>query len=182
MDFDQLSAEAQETAVANVRDRMAGQWWESDDSHQVGMTILFSFATSIKAPFSDSCGEGDFPGIVNVELTGWTVDGNNYATFAGWLTPDNAPALPWTEALDRVILTGERTGTVIAPETHWQNDNEATPAEIDAMEQAVRDAINDAISAGVAEYEYKTGDEVARDYAENNAFISFDEDGDIIDE
>ncbi len=181
MNFDELTETAQEKAIANVCACLAGKWWESGDNEAVNDSILFAFAEAIGFPHIGDSGPGDFPGITNVELSSWSLD-NGSVSFKGQLTADTAPALPWVDAIDRVLLTVGHNGTVIDTETHWENDKEATQAETDALTQAVQDAVSAALSAGRAEFEYKTGEESARDYCENNAFLTFDEDGDIIDE
>jgi hypothetical protein len=182
MEFDQLTETAQEHAITIIRGKLANEWFESEDGQMVADTMVYAFATAIGAPHADEYGEGDFPGIAHVKLSGWSIRDGGSVFLTGTLTPENAPALPWTDRLDSVVLESVGNGTSIVVREDRQSPTGAPFAEFDTMESAVQDAVNTGVSAGIAEFEYRTGEENARNYAENNATISFDEDGDIIDD
>ncbi len=111
------------------------------------------------------------------------------------LTPANAPALPWVEGIDHVELTGHRTdATTItvhepAPDCTCSPDHYLQPHDDDCptltgspvtdeqrgdLDDAVREALHDAWTAGDTEHDYKTGAPWAREVADD---LQFTEDG-----
>lgn len=178
--FDELTEEAQEKAIEGIREKKSGPWWDSFDNDTIGEEILYTFADKIGTPGREKFGPGDFPGITDVELRGWDLDRGQSVDFAGRLTPDNAPALPWVDGMDAVDVgeRGYRHGVVC----QWDYETEGTPevrqAAEDAMEQAIRDAMSDARKAGNDAMEYMTGEESAREWIEANG-PEFTEDGEL---
>lgn len=179
--FDELSEEAQEKAIEGIREKKSGPWWDSADNDTIGEDILYTFADKIGTPGREKFGVGDFPGITNVELRGWDLDRGQSVSFAGHLTRDNAPALPWVDGMDCVHLVhdrGYRHGITCTWDYGTEVPDEAITAAEDAMEQAIRDAMSDAWKAGNDAMEYMTGEEAARDWIEGNE-PEFTEDGEL---
>jgi hypothetical protein len=173
--FDELSGTAQDRAVELIREKFAGDWWDSSDIDDISNVIHCTFAEKIGTPQAAEYGVADFDGIQGITLESWDVDHMTVA-FRGTLDRDNAPALPWVEAVMDISLTGgRRHGSIdlnIAENPSWGDE-----AACETLLDAVRDALDSAIRAGADEYEYKTGDEYAREWCRNNGEQEYEEDG-----
>jgi len=192
--FDELSADAQEKAVANIQEKLSGASWDSHDIEDISATMLYALAAAVRSPGWDTYGEGDFPGIDGVRLEGWDLEGGQSINVAGTLTRENAPALPWCAGIGSVNLEAKRDHTYITVEDTepdctctddvWLSEhdagcpftapNPATAEQRDTLIEAVRDALRTAWQAGRDELEYKTGEEYARQQADD---MEFTEDG-----
>ncbi len=186
--FDELSEDAKEKAVAGIREKLAGDWWDSSDIEDISAVIVAALAQKFSTPGWDQYGVDDYPGIPAVSLEGWDLDRGQSIVLKGQLTRDNAPALPWVPGIGAVELDPKRDHTYLVieeenpectcPSALWleghlddcpgELDNPATVEQRTALDQAVRDAMEDAWKAGYAESEYKTSDERAREWIEGN--------------
>ena len=159
--FDELSDEAKTVAVETVAGKLSGDWWDSADIECVSEAVVYHLAEAFKSPGWDTFGEGDFPGIAGVTLDGWDVDRGSYVAVSGRLDRDNAPALPWVESIDCVRLESSAYGTSVGVE--------ADEAEgVDDMQDAVRDALNEALITGRRVVEYIGSEENAREWIDNH--------------
>lgn len=171
--FSELSPEAQERALEQIREKLAGPWWDSADTEAVGESILYGLAEALKSPGWDTHGEGDFPGIPLLTITSWSVgDRGEHVTCTGELDPENAPALPWGGfGLGKL----ERGSTRV----RWYDTHPYRGLSEDRLTEAWDDALATALAAGRAEMEYRTGEEYAREWLENNDVERFLEDGEM---
>jgi hypothetical protein len=173
--FDELSEDAQDRAVGLIRERFAGPWWDSSDTDDIADAIHMAFAEALNTPGHDQYGEADFPGIPGVTLESWDVDHLTVA-FCGSLDRDNAPGLPWVEAIMDISLTGgRRRGSIdlnIAESPSWGDE-----AACETLLDAVCDALDSAIRAGADAVDYKTGDEYCREWCKSNDEQEYEEDG-----
>jgi len=179
--FDELSEDAQEKAVEEVRGKFAGAWWDSDDNDAVEGAILVSLGDQLGEPKAADYGSGDYPGIPHVTLTGWDLERGGTVQLNGYLDRENAPRLPWTDGMVQVNLDSKRRDdTSITVESNELDDDGVTPTAeaVDAIVQAVRNAMSVAIAAGRTEYEYKTSEEYAREWCEGNSH-EYNEDGSL---
>jgi hypothetical protein len=174
--LDELEPDARERAIENVAEKLGGEWWESSDTDDISAVMRYTLANKLGTPGHGDWGVGDFPGIDGVELRSWDLDRGSYLGLKGTLTRENAPALPWSDGVIEVTLTEGRDYTSISVEF---DDEMATP-DIELiegqMDEAVRDAMHEAMRDGRAEMEYKTGPECAREDIEANE-REFYEDG-----
>lgn len=183
----ELKAREDRNAYDKARDTLDVTLW-NDGVHTEGVaeSIRYAFGGAVKAPGWDTFGEGDFPGVQGVELHGWDLERGSFVEFVGTLTRENAPGLPWHGWLEEVLLTGTRWGTSIrvdpsmdAPYIGW--DTVAPPElkdVVDAMQSAVRDALNDALSAGQKQAEWYSSEEYIDETAQANGY-EFDTNGDM---
>lgn len=181
--FEELDERAQQRALDTIAGKLVGDWWDQHDNDDIAATMVYTFAEKLRAPGCDKYGVGDFPGIAGVKLEEWDLDRGQTIKFKGHLDRDNAPGLPWAEGIEAVVLTAYRWENNLHVETDWEvpeTDEEATrvSALVEAMRDAVEDALHTAWRAGRDEMEYKGGEEYARDWVEANE-PEFDEDGDL---
>lgn len=179
--FAELSEEAQQKAITEIREKLDGPWWDSADTEALGEAIIYSFAHTVGTPKVSNYGSGDFPGIPAVKMQGWDVERGGALALDGYLDRDNAPSLPWVAGIIQVALTSRRSDhTSISIELTDLEEDEIPPADQAqqaAMDQAVRNAISAALTAGREELEYKTGEEYAREWAATNDHQEYNEDG-----
>jgi hypothetical protein len=150
--FDDLGDEAKERAIREITERLLGPWWDQHDNDRLLETIVYTLAQELKTPGWDVYGCGDFPGISGVGFTSWSIGSyDDQVTLNGRLTPENAPALPWTGDISAVHLGDPDLGQIYVCESQ---DHDADADAIEAIETAVRDAIATALKAGQEEYEY----------------------------
>ncbi len=189
--FDELTDTAKERAVDVIREKLGGDWWDSVDLDDVQDAMVYTLAEELRAPGWDTYGVGDFPGIDGVQVDGWDIERHQSLALSGTLTRDNAPALPWVDGIEQVELTGHRSDATsvnlvdadpectCSPDTYLQPHDEGCPSLLDnpateqqrvTLEEAVRDAIRAAWSAGESEGEYKSGEERAREVADDHEF------------
>lgn len=189
--FAELPEDAQATAVEQLRELLANGW-DGYDSEQVVDAMVYTLADRFRTPGWDTYESG---GISGVKVAGWEIGsyrGTDHLALAGRLDRDNAPALPWVDAVDCVRLTAERNSTgfeVIdsyaececsaaytgephhgdCPQVTW---TPATDEEQVALCSVICDAIGDAVQAGFAEYEYQSSEERAREVADDYEFTA----------
>lgn len=196
-DVDELSEKAQARAVEAVREKLDGPWWDTSDNDDLEAVMIATLAERLGTPGWDTYGVADFPGIRGVTVVGWDISRGYSFAVTGILTRDNAPALPWVDGIDQVELTGHRSdATTItvcdsipdctcSPDHYLQPHDNGCPSlasspvtdeQRDDLEQAVRDALHDAWTAGEAEHDYKTGEQWAREVAGDHQFT---EDGEL---
>lgn len=168
--FDELSEEAQAKAVEEVAGKLGGQWWDSHDDEQIAETLVYAFAEALGTPGRDAYGEGDFPGIPGMKLTGWDLGRGWRLVFAGLLDPDNAPALPWVQGIDEVVLSRDGVRVIF--------DDEVPTEAVGDMREAVGDAVHEAWKAGRDQMEYMASEERAREWIADNE-PEFTEDGEL---
>jgi hypothetical protein len=168
-EYDELSEDAKARAVETIRERLNGIWWDSSDVDDVTGEMVYKLAEKLKSPGWDTYGEGDFPGITDVQVTEWDVERGQSIKVIGTLTRENAPALPWADGIDYVMLGGGDYW----PEVHVALDGVDTTTElmlavVDAMTNAVEDSIRSAWQAGRDRMDYLESDEHALEYIEGN--------------
>lgn len=188
--FSELTEAAQTRAVELIRQRLS-DGWDGADSIDIRDVMIATLAEKIGTPGVMDYGVADFPGIDGVTIDGWDLERHQSLAVSGILTRKNAPALPWTSDVDHVQLTGSRsdfTSVYIegaelpcsCPGEHEQGClaglRQVDGVHLTTMDQAVRDALSAAWSAGEKEGDYKTGEEYARQVAEDHRFT---EDGEI---
>lgn len=150
--------------------------WESGSTGEsVAETILYAFAQQIGEPTVEKHGVGDYPGVPGVTLDGWDLERGSFLALRGTLTRDNAPALPWDEhndaLIDHIDLRSVRDGTdvyVAESDAAWDVDVTVVRQSQDTLEQAVRDAIGAALSAGRLAAEDVEDEDYLLDLAEAN--------------
>lgn len=155
--LDELQPDAREAAIDGIRELLGGDWWDSGDIDDITSVMTYTIANKFGTPGHGDFGVGDFPGIPDVKLNGWDLDRADYVNLDGYLTRENAPALPWVDGIIEVALKSRRDHTSIEVEF----DDTLTADDIqladDAMTSAIRDAMHEALRDGRAEMEYKTG-------------------------
>jgi hypothetical protein len=174
----ELSDEAQERAVRDVAEKLMGDWWDSDDADRITEIIVFTLANEFGTPGHGEYGEGDYPGIPNVKVTGWDLDRGQSVEITGSVTRENAPRLPWVDGIESVQLTSRGPGPdfeVIFADGVESSDLGQPTTD---MEQAVRDAIHAAWKSGRSELDYRDSAEYARQEIEANE-REFNEDGSL---
>ncbi len=177
--FDELDEAAQDRAVELIREKFAGDWWDSSDIDDIAAEIHLAFAEGLGSPGSSESGPADFDDIDGVTLEAWDTD-HLTVSFRGVLHRDNAPNLPWVEDINDVTLTGSRRQGSIYVNVGEMGDGLRPLIDefaCEEMRRAVQDLLDVAILAGRAEFEHKTSDEVARDWCENNESQEYEEDG-----
>jgi hypothetical protein len=178
--FGELSDVAKGAAVAQVLERNASREWDSFDVDNARDLMVYTMAEKFQSPGWDKFGVGDFPGIVNVEIPAFDLD-RQWIGAEGTLTRENAPSLPWVDAIDSVTMEAPHRVDATVVNVHESDEGaELTGAQSDAMEEAVTDALHAAITAATTEQEYQAGEEKAREDAENE--YQFTADGSIYDE
>jgi hypothetical protein len=181
----ELKAREDRNAYEKAKDALDSALW-NDGMHTegVGEAIRYALGGAVKAPGWDTFGEGDFPGVQGVELNGWDLERGAHVSFAGILTPENSPGLPWHAWLEDVRLIANRYGTTIsptdsedAPHIPWStpaggfsDEQQELFALRDAMEAAVQEALGDALSAGQKEAEWYSSEEYLDETAEANSW------------
>ncbi len=182
--FDELSEDAQERALGEIV-RVLEQGWDSGDNEDVRDTIVYTFAQKLHSPGWHTFGPVDFPGVDGVTVDGWSMDRYQALAMTGTLTRDNAPALPWNDDIDHVVLKGWRSDStsvdVIATEgesTHEESDPDGTPLSPrflrSALKQVVHEALSEAWADGEREADYKTSTEYARELATDQYEFNID--------
>jgi hypothetical protein len=181
--FDELGPDAQDKAVQQVAERHAGPWWDQSDNDDIAGVMIYTFAEKLGTPGWDKFGTADFPGIPGVTLEAWDLEQGRTIVFAGSLTRDNAPSLPWADGIDSVEMRSGRNRSKIEPMLVEDGSEVVTGDQIDAA-ASIADAVlgftQDAWFAGDKEADYKTGLEYAREWCENNDQQEYDVDGELI--
>jgi hypothetical protein len=193
--FDELSPEAQERVIDREREHRE-QAWDTHDRDEIAMTIVYGLAEKLGTPGREEHGEQDYPGIDGVELDGWDLDRGSIAV-SGQLTRENAPALPWIDSVGQIELTSKRSNyTIVSPvdaeaECTCPTDQILAPHEpgclaigvaihdmvkYRALTEAVDGALSAALIDGRNDWEYRTGEEAARERIESEDDL-FTEDG-----
>lgn len=183
-ELDELSPDARARAIETLREKLGGDWWDSADDDDIRDVMVATLAEKLGTPGVHDFGVSDFPGIPFVTVDGWSLDQRQALAVSGGLERGNAPALPWTDEFDSVTLTSERSdGTRIdvnlsctCPDDHVMCAGLERGDDTGPMEQAVRDALSAAWSAGEKEAEHKASEESAVAAAEGREFT---EDGDL---
>lgn len=179
--FAELSDAAKEKAIETIREKLGGEWWDSHDIEDIGDVILHSLAQELGTPNAEQFGCGDYPGIPAVTVIGWDAEGGGSLVLDGYLDRDNAPKLPWTPGILGIALTSRRSdhSSIHVECTDLEDDGflPASQVECDVIEQATRNVISAALKAGQDEVEYKTGEEYAKDWVENNDHHEYSQDG-----
>lgn len=157
--FGELTQQAQQKAVEDVRDKLNSDWWDEHSNQQLRETIVYCLADWLRSPGYDKYGEGDFPGIDGVELIGWDLERGESLEFKGKLDRDNAPFLPWIDGLHTVQLGEDGTHSSVYVEADEDIDTTL-------MRDAVDNAISAAWHAGRRQMDYMESEEHARDYIE----------------
>jgi hypothetical protein len=161
--LDELEPEARVKAIENVAKLLAGDWWDSFDIESVSETILYAFAGALMSPGWNKYGEGDFPGIDGVTLSGWDLDRGDSVAFDGVLTRDNAPCLPWVDEFAQVRLeSAPRSGHTRVEVVVDDEDSDMTAA-VRSMQEAVVNAMFTAKDYGRKQLEWLTSNERAGD-------------------
>lgn len=164
--FAELDESAQRTALENVADSLSSTWGDSFDIESITETITYALAEALGTPGWDTFGEGDFPGIPNVEVTGWDMDRGSYMVLKGELTRENAPELPWRDGMEYVSLSDGRDFTRVFVE--YEPGEDDYTGVVRAMRGAVDDAIDKAWRAGRDAREHIGSEENAREHIEAN--------------
>lgn len=168
--FDELSDDARDRALADVAAKLGGEWWDSFHDEQVSDSIMYRLASALRSPGWDSFGEGDFPGIDGVKLIGWDVGRGSHVQVSGRLTRENAPALPWSDAIDGVELGGDAYGTSVTVFESLDDERSQEALEQACMyfRQAVQDALAEALHAGREQADYMCSTEYAAQWIDGN--------------
>lgn len=182
----ELKAREDRTAYDNARQALDTTLWQGETHHEaIADAIVYGFAGALHSPKWDTTGEGDFPGIEDVRLVGWQLEGGAHACFDGTLTRQNAPALPWHAWLKEVRLQAVRYGTEVhvedsddapyinpwvTPSSGYSADQQRLLDLRDAMQQAVENAVGDAVAAGENEAEFVSSEEYLDETAEANGY------------
>jgi hypothetical protein len=174
--WSELSTHAQDKAIEQIRELLAGAWWDESDNEDIAATMLYALADAFQSPGYDTHGEADFPGIEGLKVESWNLDRNEY-NLSGCLTPATAPALPWPEKAKQFVFKSHGSGAYVeveATEGEWVawEDQIDPPAEFD---NAINDAVAKALEAGQTEYDYKTGEEWARQRCEEDTDEFYDD-------
>ncbi len=162
--LDELGPEARQKAIANVTNLMAGDWWDSFDNESVSETIVYAFAEALRTPGWDKYGEGDFPGIPGVALSGWDLDRDDAVAFDGVLERANAPQLPWIDEIVAVQLQSAPRGghTYVGVVVDDDGTSDLSDA-VRRMQDMVTDEMFAAKETGRKQLEYLTSNERAED-------------------
>jgi hypothetical protein len=184
----EVSHNGYEKALDNLRLGLwdGGAWLEN-----IADSIAYAFGKAVGDASVDRFGEGDYPGVAGVELKSWAVqDRAAHVGFAGTLTEESAPGLPWHTYLEQVDLRAGRSYTEViirdsedAPYLGWKGipaeGNEEHSALIDAretMKDAVDAALEEALAAGEQQAEAQETEEALLELAEANEW-EFDQHG-----
>lgn len=195
--FDELAPAAQERAIEATREMLA-RTWDGHDNEDISNVLTCTLAEKFGTPGWDTFGVADFPGIDGVRIDGWSLDERQALGVTGSLDRVNAPALPWVDSVDSVVLHSSRQDRITnievmaadpactcPPSLDWSvhedecpvvADSTVTDEQRNALEQAVRDALSAAWTAAEKEGDYKTGEEYAREVAADREFT---EDGEL---
>lgn len=181
----ELKAREDRTAYDNARQALDTTLWQSEAHHEsIAETIVYGFAGALHSPKWDTTGEGDFPGIDGVKLSGWSLESGAYVAYDGTLRPENAPRLPWHPWIENVTLSATRYGTSIfthdseeAPYVPFQVPETGPSAQVrelievrDKFVNAVRDALNESLAAGQKQAEWVSSEEYLDETAEANGY------------
>jgi len=171
--FDELTEEAQATAIDAYREARDDAW-DSSDNESLAETMLYTFAEKLRAPGWDTYGSGDFPGIPGLTVEGWDLDRGESYVVRGTLYRDDAPGLPWPED-----ATHFSVGNRGYDDTLYGVDADGYDIELDdaAFSDAWRDALYAALAAGRNELAYLSSDEYLRERLEEGWGETFLEDG-----
>lgn len=178
--WDALSDDAKERAAELLAEREAQRQWDSYDIDRIREILVFALADQLGTPEREQWGSGDFPGIPNIKIDEWDLERGQSLTVSGTLDRDNAPGLPWTPLMTDVVMGSKEYGRLYVRQNWDTPDDDLPQAEIDAMEQAIREALHGALKAGVAESEYMTSVEAAREWAENDDAQRYTVDGELL--
>jgi hypothetical protein len=166
----ELGEAAKAKAIENVAAKLGGDWWDQSDIDQVSETMIYTLAGELLTPGWNTYGEGDFPGIPKVSVTGWDIERGQFLSLKGSLTRETAPALPWHPGMGRVTLTELRHGTRV--EVEWDdmggNTKEWNITATRDMIKATEGAIAAAWTEGRDQAEYMSGTEYAAEWIEAN--------------
>lgn len=196
--FAELDEAAQRKALEAVAERRSGVWWDATDNELIGEVITMAFAESIGAPGTDKYGVSDYPGITGVKLESWccNYDQGDHAGFAGHLTRENAPKLPWADGIASVTLESPCNHTskwfvmdeaecicdgfssVREPDCEAHTPNPASESQVQAMRDAIDAALHAAHRAGYDEIEHIGSEDSAREWIDSNE-PEFEKDGSL---
>lgn len=184
--------EAHPNGYERALDNLRRSLWEGGAHiESVADDIAYEFGKQVGDTTVERFGEGDYPGVADVELKNWSVqDRSAHVGFAGTLTEKSAPGLPWHEWIESVTLTAHRSSTEIvvndgddAPyigynvrRENYDEDQERLYDLREAMRDAVWEALNEALAAGEKAAEYMDSEENLLELAEVNEW-EFDEHG-----
>lgn len=171
-------------------DKLRTSLWEDGQRESVSEDITYEFGQRVGDTTVERYGTGDYPGVDGVELKGWDLERGSYVAFAGTLTPENSPALPWHDWLEQVDLRAGRSYTennVVdsenAPyipwnkrETDYDEDQRALVQIRDAMRDAIDAALSEALASGQRAAEHLESEENLLELAQANEW-EFDEHG-----
>jgi len=174
--LDELEPEAREKAINDMAEKLGGEFWDQNDTDDISDVMRYTLANKFGTPGHGDYGVGDFPGIDGVKLVSWDLDRGSYLGLKGTLTRENAPALPWVDGVIEVILTEGRDYTSIDVDFDEELTADDMQLASDTMEEAIRDAMHEAMRDGRAEIEYKSGPEYAAEYLDSGAY-EFEADG-----
>jgi hypothetical protein len=170
--FAELDPAAQQRAVNALVDQRAGKDYADGEREEIEQTIIFNLARALGTPGWMEHSEEDFPGVPSVELVAWRVNWGPFVAFKGLLTRANAPALPWIDGVDAVMLDhhgGDTTNVgVLGGES---------PDEVRPLHDAAFAAINAARDAGERQHEWLMGEEKARHDCEDDPEWLYHADG-----
>lgn len=167
--FTELDERTQDKAVEAVC-RMLSATWDTFNDDNIRDTIVYKLAEVLRSPGWDTYGEGDFPGIDGVKLDGYDLGRGQSIDVKGALDRDNAPALPWREGMEQVVLGDRNYGAVYVR----ADEDVETMYIIDAAEAA----LSSAWEAGFEQYQYLSSDEYAREWIADN-LPEFTADGEL---
>lgn len=196
--YAELSESAQQRAREVIGEKLGGIWWDDDDSTSVEQEMLAGFAEALGGP--DPVADDGSVEVAGITVRGWSLDRSQELALNGKLTRENAPGLPWIDSIGYVELEGRRTDTRVyvvhadpectcSPDHYLQPHDEGCPSltfvaptdeQERTVEQAVRDAVHAAWSAGYKEMEYKTSpdSEYVKGIAEDDVY-EYTEDGEL---
>lgn len=165
--FDELDEPTQEKAVANIAEKLGGDWWDEHDNNDIRDVMVWTLAEQFGAPGHLDYGVSDYPGIPGITIVGWDLDRGQSLTLSGTITRENAPKLPWVDGLDAIEVEAKRDHN-----TYTRVSDTLTCEQVDAlganMVQAVRDSVSAAWKAGYGEMGYKSSEEHAREWIDGN--------------
>lgn len=189
--FAELNEAAQAKAVEQIRKKLDQDWWDSGDNDQVEESIRYTLAEQLHGP------DSAFPGVQHLVMVGWTLERSGSVAVSAELTRDNAQALPWVDGIEKVTLTGHHRSSSTYLEVvnevvdcscafllHQPHEDgcpaltapQVTDVHERAMEIAVREALDQAWSAGQKQVEMMTSEQRAREVIDDNGY-RFLEDG-----
>jgi hypothetical protein len=162
--YDELADAAKAKAVEQVQE-MFVRTWDSHDVERINETLVYAFAEKLRAPGWDTYSVSDYPGIDGIALLGWDLERGESVEFQGTLNRENAPALPWVDGIESVVLRHPDYWRPVQVETDSEADLSSV---IKIMAAAVDTAIRATWEVGRAEMDYLEGDEYAKEWIEGN--------------